>query len=171
MAFDLPTLNIVKAAEFAGRAHAGQVRKYTGEPYIEHPARVAKLVWDATGDHAACAAAWLHDVVEDCNVPLDKIHLFFGHRVGALVDMVTDVSRPEDGNRRARKALDRDHLALADAAGQTIKLADLIDNTSSIVGHDPDFAKVYLREKRELLAVLTKGDRGLWERAAAAANL
>jgi hypothetical protein len=41
---------------------------------------------------------------------------------------------------------------------QTIKLADLIDNTKTIVARDPKFAKVYLREKIALLHVLTKGD-------------
>lgn len=79
--------------------------------------------------------------------------------------MVTDVSRPEDGNRRLRKAMDRDHLALASAEGQTIKLADLIDNTASITRYDPGFAKVYMREAVELLGVLKKGDRTLRQRA------
>ncbi|HCP79386.1 MAG TPA: guanosine polyphosphate pyrophosphohydrolase, partial [Pusillimonas sp.] len=45
---------------------------------------------------------------------------------------------------------------------QTIKCADLISNTGSIVQFDPDFAKVYLEEKRLLLGVLTKADRRLW---------
>jgi (p)ppGpp synthase/HD superfamily hydrolase len=158
---------VLRAAKFAEKAHAGQTRKYTGEPYISHPRDVAWMVYAATSDDEATAAAWLHDVVEDCGVDPREIAALFGMRVAQLVEMVTDVSRPEDGNRRARKAIDRDHLARADATGQTIKLADLIDNTTSIVERDPDFAKVYLREKRELLEVLTKGDRMLWERAAA----
>lgn len=39
-----------------------------------------------------------------------------------------------------------------------IKVADLISNTSSIVTHDPKFAKVYLPEKQAMLAALTKAD-------------
>ena len=57
--------------------------------------------------------------------------------------------------------MDRDHLAEKCAATQTIKLADLIDNSASILGFDPDFAKVYMVEKRRLFEVLTKGDRSL----------
>ena len=52
---------------------------------------------------------------------------------------------------------------LADA--QTIKVADIIDNTKSIVRRDPGFAEVYLKEKAALLEVLTKADAGLRIRA------
>ncbi len=69
----------------------------------------------------------------------------------------------EEGNRATRKCLSCERLAAAPGWVQTIKCADLISNTSSIVLHDPDFAKVYSREKRELLAVLTKADRRLWD--------
>jgi len=41
---------------------------------------------------------------------------------------------------------------------QTIKVADLISNTGSIVEHDPKFAVTYLEEKRLLLDVLTNAD-------------
>ena len=43
--------------------------------------------------------------------------------------------------------------------------ADLICNTSSIIEHDPDFAKVYMAEKKLLLDVLVDGDEGLYARA------
>ena len=71
------------------------------------------------------------------------------------------MSKPEDGNRATRKAIDREHTAQAPAEAQTIKLADLISNSKSIMAHDPDFAVTYLAEKRLLLEVLTKGDPGL----------
>ncbi len=48
---------------------------------------------------------------------------------------------------------------------QTIKVADLIDNTKSIVPHDKDFAKVYLAEKDVLLQSLTDADVELWATA------
>src|SRR5690606_42105221 len=40
---------------------------------------------------------------------------------------------------------------------KTIKLADLIDNTSSIVQYDKGFAVTYLNEKRYMLNVLEGG--------------
>jgi len=35
--------SIQKACDFALHAHAGQKRKYSGEPFIEHPINVALL--------------------------------------------------------------------------------------------------------------------------------
>jgi hypothetical protein len=83
----------------------------------------------------------------------------------SLLPALTDVSRSADGNRKARKALDRAHTAKASPAAKTIKLADLIDNTKSIVEHDPEFARVYLAEKAALLEVLKEGDQVLWAMA------
>jgi GTP diphosphokinase / guanosine-3',5'-bis(diphosphate) 3'-diphosphatase len=67
----------------------------------------------------------------------------------------------ETGNRAARKTASRERLALAEGWVQTIKVADLISNTGSIVIHDPDFARVYLREKRLLIDVMVDADRRL----------
>jgi (p)ppGpp synthase/HD superfamily hydrolase len=111
------------------------------------------------------AAAWLHDVVEDTGCTFTDIHMAFGIDIATLVGWLTDVSKPEDGNRAHRKAMDRHHTAQAPAEAQTIKLADLISNSRSIMAHDPAFAVTYLAEKRLLLEVLTKGDRGLHARA------
>ena len=145
---------------FATAAHAavGQTRKYTGEPYVVHPIEVASIVKNAGGTEAMVAAALLHDVLEDTGVTFDLLVDQFGSEVAELVLWLTDVSRPEDGNRSTRKALDRQHSAAAPAAAQTVKVADLISNTRSIVAYDPGFAKTYLEEKRLLLDVLTKAD-------------
>lgn len=161
--FDL----VPRARAFAIGAHEaiGQRRKYTGEPYWHHPRAVARMVWTETLDARSTAAAWLHDVLEDTQVTVETIGMLFGAEVAQLVAEVTDVSRPEDGNRAARKALDRAHLASASPEAQTIKVADLIDNTSSIVQHDPGFARIYMAEKRALLTVLAAADLDLLVRA------
>ena len=154
---------VEKARIFATAAHAAvaQLRKYTNEPYIVHPAEVAGIVATVPHDDAMLAAAWLHDTVEDTGVTLETIREEFGDEVAVLVGWLTDVSRPDHGNRAARKAVDRAHTAMAPAKAQTIKLADLISNTRSIVEHDEKFAKTYLEEKRLLLEVMTKGDATL----------
>lgn len=162
-----------RAMFFAAEAHAsiGQVRKYTKEPYINHPRSVVAILQEAGIDQEdTLAAAWLHDVVEDTPVSDADLRAEFGDRVADLVAMVTDVSTPRDGNRATRKAIDRDHLAQADKWGQSIKLADLIDNTRSIVQHDPNFAAIYLAEKEDLLRVLTRGDAGLLSQAWSSLN-
>jgi (p)ppGpp synthase/HD superfamily hydrolase len=150
-----------KALAYATEAHKGQVRKYTGEPYIEHPKAVADIVRGVRHTPAMIAAAYLHDVVEDTPIPLTDIRLAFGEDVAGLVYWLTDKSRPSDGNRAARKAIDRLHIAAAPPNAQTIKLADMIDNTSSIAERDPSFWVVYRKEKLALLEVLDKGDAGL----------
>jgi (p)ppGpp synthase/HD superfamily hydrolase len=58
---------IKKAREFAEKAHEGQTR-WGGEPYITHPQAVAELVEQMGGGETSIAVAWLHDVVEDCDV-------------------------------------------------------------------------------------------------------
>lgn len=180
-----------RALAFSTAAHGEQKRKYTGNPYIEHPIRVAQLVKEAGGTEEMIAAAYLHDVVEDvsldrirelCGIttPIkdhsgfpesersNKLHCLayqFGHKVASLVEMVTDVSLPADGNRKARKQKDLEHLAQASPEGKTIKLADLVDNSRDIVKNDPDFARVYMREKAALLPHLHQGNQDLWYEA------
>lgn len=153
---------IDQAYEYAKEMHGEQRRKYTSEPYIHHPVAVARVISAETDcSHSVICAALMHDVVEDTAATHADILERFGYRIADLVRQVTDVSRPEDGNRAIRKAIDRQYLAGADAEAQTIKLADLIHNTFSIVEYDKKFAAVYLAEKAMLLHALDKGDRGL----------
>lgn len=158
---------VSRAEAFAIQAHdsVNQKRKYTGEPYWVHPQAVARMVRDVGGDEAMQAAALLHDVVEDTGVLLQTIIDTFGEDVGQLVESLTDVSKLSDGNRAVRKEMDRQHTAKASPRAKTIKLADLIDNTKSIVKYDPGFAWKYLSEKQKLLEVLTEGNPVLHELA------
>lgn len=158
---------VEKARVFATAAHAAvaQMRKYTYEPYIVHPADVVSIVSTVPHTDAMLAAAWLHDVVEDTGVTNETIRAEFGEEVADLVGWLTDVSRPEQGNRSTRKAIDRAHTAMAPAEAQTVKLADLISNTKSIMAHDEKFAKTYLEEKKLLLAVMIRGDATLMAEA------
>jgi len=156
-----------RAVAYATQAHEriNHRRKYSNQPYQEHLRAVAELVAGMTDDPEMVAAAWLHDTVEDTPATLGQIEQEFGVSVASLVEELTDVSKPSDGNRAARKKIDRDHLALASARAQTIKLADLIDNCTDITQHDPRFAKVYLAEMAVLLEVLQQADNRLLQRA------
>lgn len=155
----------LKAAAHAKVMHGGQERKYTGEPYFNHVRNVAKILEDHGFDEVVVAAAYLHDTVEDTEATEEQLKLNFGFSITKLVMEVTDVSKPEDGNRELRKAKDRVHLSKSSPDGASIKLADIIDNTRDIVANDHKFAKTYLREKDELLSVLQHGDPRLWNLA------
>lgn len=156
---------IQKALLFAERAHAGQVRKYTGVPYIIHPINVAATVTslpDSTSEMVQ--AALLHDTVEDTDTTFEDIVMLFGSKVAMMVHGLTDASlneRFKEWNRERRKAIDRKQLASCSAEVQTIKMADMIDNSPSILAFAPGFAKIYMDEKRALFEVLTKGDKSL----------
>ena len=159
------------AMKFANACHEGinQRRKYSGLPYIVHPATVVAILRTIQHTPAMIQAGWLHDTVEDTGVTHDDIRRAFGDEVATLVEMVTDVSKKSDGNRAARRAIDLRHLENASSEAAAIKLADIIDNTHDIVLHDPDFARVYLHEKTDTLAVLRPKVRNwsepLWYRA------
>ena len=157
-----------RASEFARQKH-GEIdhrRKYNNLPYIVHPAEVVDILKTVPHTQEMLAAGWLHDTVEDTNTTLDEIEREFGAVVATLVEQLTDVSKPEDGNRKLRKALDLDHTSTASPNAKTIKLADLLSNSKSIVKEDANFARTYLREKSDLLLVLRAGDTTLWHQAA-----
>lgn len=163
-----------KVRLFAKAAHAavGQVRKYTGEPYIVHPADVVRILW-TYASHVDYSneefrnmenAAWLHDVVEDTAITLDVIREEFGVEVAAIVGGLTSKEKPEDGNRATRKRNELIRLSKCCKLVKTVKLADLISNTRSIEEHDAHFASTYMEEKRALLdhALKDGGDPLLW---------
>ncbi|WP_141731668.1 HD domain-containing protein [Oligoflexus tunisiensis] len=158
---------VERAQSFAEAAHRKKDhrRKYSGEPYEVHLRDVAAIVASVTADPRTIAAAWLHDVVEDTEVTLAEVEAAFGPEVAVLVENLTDVSRPQDGNRARRKELDRQHLAQARPEAKTVKLADIISNAPDIARHDAGFGRVYIREAEALLKVLKEGDPGLYQRA------
>jgi GTP pyrophosphokinase len=88
-----PDINLDRirtAFQFADRAHNGQLRK-TGDPFITHPIAVAQILAETQMDEATITAALLHDVVEDCKVPIEDIREHFGPEVASLVDGVTSL--------------------------------------------------------------------------------
>jgi len=159
----LTETDLDRAIAYAANAHAGQRRKYTNEPYVTHCLEVANIVRATGGSIEMQCAAMLHDTIEDCDVTASDIAKEFGVGVAMMIVALTD---NETGNRATRKRLSCERLAATSGDVQTIKLADLISNIASITQHDPDFAKVYLREKVVLLKAMQKDDKGLWARAA-----
>ncbi len=155
----------LKAKNFAEKVHRDQARKYSGKPYAVHLREVAGLCAEVGCRDEVVAAAWLHDAKEDQGVTDIELRAMFGDDVALLVDEVTDRSRPEDGNRKSRKNIDREHNGRASAEGKTIKLADMISNGKDISAHDPHFAVTYMREMELLLPLLKEGDSTLYARA------
>jgi guanosine-3',5'-bis(diphosphate) 3'-pyrophosphohydrolase len=162
--------------DFAAKAHGEQRRKFADEPYIAHPIRVMEICAAYTSDVTILAAALLHDVLEDTPVKKEQIKDFLltvmdaakTQRTLQLVDELTDryvkANYPQ-WNRRKRKTKEAERLANTSAESQTIKYADIIDNSAEIATQDTDFAKVFLHECNALLKKMTKGNQELYRRA------
>ena len=80
------------AYRYALEAHKGQRRK-SGHPYITHPLETAMIVADLQLDETSIAAALLHDVPENCGIPLDEIEGRFGAEVKKIVDGTTRLDK------------------------------------------------------------------------------
>ena len=157
---------IKKAAAFAEEAHAGVVRKGSGEPYFEHVERVAKAIEALGFPEHVVAAAYLHDVVEDCPVSSEELAEKFGPEVAALVAEVTNPALEKlPGNKAWRKAKEVEHLAKASYFGASLKLADISDNASNVREIDPVFAAKYLPILAAKIAVLGHGHPALLAKA------
>src|SRR3954467_4147251 len=171
------TEKIERARKFAHAAHdaIGQKRKYTQAPYWVHTDEVAKIVTEAIQDEDVICAAHLHDVLEDV-APLDStfgasaIESDFGVKVLQYVQELTNEFNKEkcpEFSRADRKSSEKKRLASVSPNAQTVKLPDVLSNIADVVEQEPEFARIYLREKEELLALLTAGSPVLLERARA----
>ena len=156
---------IDKAAAYAEKAHEGQVRKYTDLPYFVHPQRVALAVSAYTDRPEVIAAAYLHDVLEDCGqVCLKDIYEEFGVKVSDLVIELTNPSKKFPTLKRAaRKEMDRLYLNTCSANAQLIKVIDRLDNIRDMEGAPDDFKSLYFDETILLAQTLTKAPAGLVE--------
>ena len=134
------------AYQFAKTAHEGQFRRFIDLPYICHPLELATRLLLESSPIEAVAAALLHDVVEDCGVLLSTIEEKFGEKVAAHVFYLSDIAKPEDGNRKQRQSINFEHFKQSDSDTHNIKLVDLISNTRSLIFCDPRFSTVYTPE-------------------------
>ncbi len=138
MEFSERDLSLVfSALEFSSERHRDQRRKgREAAPYINHPIRVASLLWHAgeVRDIEVLAASLLHDVLEDTSTSPDEIRSRFGDRVLSLVREVTDdKSLP----KAERKRLQIEHAPSLSPEAAQVKIADKIANIHDIINTPP----------------------------------
>ena len=116
-----------EAAAFAGREHGDQRRRDGLTPYAVHPCRVALIVAAVYGvtDEITLAAAYLHDLIEDCPTDYEDIAERFGADVADIVAALTKDMRIPEAEREARYD---EQLRDGPSAARLIKLADVYDN-------------------------------------------
>jgi (p)ppGpp synthase/HD superfamily hydrolase len=129
---------IARAADFAARRHAAQVRKGAArEPYVNHLAEVAALLAKTADkpDAGLVAAGWLHDTVEDTPTEREELAQLFGEEVARIVAEVTDdKSLPKS----ERKRLQIETAASKSPRAKALKIADKISNVRSLMVSPPD---------------------------------
>jgi len=163
-------LSLVEDAyQFALKSHQGQVRQ-SGEPYMEHPLQTALILAELQLDATSLAAALLHDVPENCGVPIAEIEAQFGTEVAKLVDGNTklgklskqasaEVAASESQVENLRKML----VAMAeDLRVVFIKLADRLHNMRTLDALPPEKQRSIAQETLEIYAPLAHR-LGIWE--------
>ena len=168
-------LDVVKEAHrFALKAHEGQLRK-SGEPYLEHPIQVAITLAELQLDADTLAAALLHDVTEDCDVPISRIEEEFSPEIAQLVDGATKlgrlslkvpggvVKRGGSAAQQQAESLRKMLVAMAeDLRVVFIKLADRLHNMSTLKALPLEKRRSISRETLEIYAPLAHR-LGIWE--------
>ncbi|MCL0057596.1 bifunctional (p)ppGpp synthetase/guanosine-3',5'-bis(diphosphate) 3'-pyrophosphohydrolase, partial [Dehalococcoidales bacterium] len=157
---------IEDAYNFALSAH--QVRK-SGKPYLEHPLQTALTLAELQLDACSLAAALLHDVPENCGIPISEIGAKFGSEVAKLVDGTTrlgklswsgeGVATRESQAENLRKML----VAMAeDIRVVFIKLADRLHNMQTLDVLSSEKQRSVAQETLEIYAPLAHR-LGIWE--------
>jgi len=159
---------VEEAYNFASQAHQGQVRK-SGEPYLQHPLQVALTLAELQLDASSLAAALLHDVPENCGIPISEIETKFGSEIAKLVDGTTKLSKlSRSGEGVVASELQVENLrkmlvAMAeDLRVVFIKLADRLHNLRTLDALSLEEQRSIAQETLEIYAPLAHR-LGIWE--------
>jgi (p)ppGpp synthase/HD superfamily hydrolase len=117
--------------------------KHGALPYSYHLVAVAGIVSCYTTDPDVIAAAWLHDIVEDCeSIDLEVVEAMTNARVADIVDRLTDPPGP----RELAKQVSMPRI-LRSKEASLIKQADRYHNhASTILDRSVKHAKLYFAE-------------------------
>ncbi|MBF6592432.1 MAG: bifunctional (p)ppGpp synthetase/guanosine-3',5'-bis(diphosphate) 3'-pyrophosphohydrolase, partial [Ktedonobacterales bacterium] len=166
----------------AAAAHQGVCRK-SGEPFIEHPLAVARILAELAMDAQGIAAALLHDTVEDTTLTLERVGERFGPEIAAIVDGVTKFqavamtdaepeasTSPAADPQRLRELTARQKAEtvrklfmamMRDPRVVLLKLADRLHNMRTLASMAPNKREIISRETLEIYVPLA-GRIGLY---------
>ncbi len=137
------------ALSLAEKAHEGVMRKDKVTPYIEHPMKVASLLFDAgIRDENVLVTAILHDVVEDTEISLLDISTKFGDEIATSVKKLSKPSNYSNDNYYA--GIQSDPVAVL------VKLADRTHNLSTFSVFSKEKKAEYIKETEEFVYPLIK---------------
>ncbi len=149
------------AREDTMKFHMGQKRKWSNEPYHNHPIRVAEAILNSKwGEYEDLViAAYGHDWLEDCETSHDYIIDSYGVGVYNIIFDVTNVYTKEAYphlNRQLRISFcEHQRLGYISRFAKVLKMFDRLDNLD---GLDKGFAPTYLKESHSLLNSVKDAD-------------
>jgi len=150
--------SITDALEVAKKAHLGQTRKGSGEPYLNHLLRTALILLELAlqkNNAAVICASLLHDVAEDTKVTANDVEDDFGHQVGDMVRALTHPPLKDDETKFARNMRYLEHLRWAGRDSHIVKAADRLDNLLSMEGaFTPERRAEYIMESEQAVLPL-----------------
>jgi (p)ppGpp synthase/HD superfamily hydrolase len=155
---------VVRAYQFAEKAHQGALRKFSGLPYFSHVKYVARVLEQLHQDPEVVAAGFLHDVIEDTQHSYEDILSEFGRRVADIVMGVTSDKADVEAAGRKKLYLAR-KMAEMPQDCLTVKLADRFHNVLFLENDctPQAFVVKYYKETRFLLYTLEEEGRELTE--------
>jgi GTP pyrophosphokinase len=147
---------VEKAYRFSWNAHRDQLRK-SGEPFLAHPVAVALILAEQKFDTVTIAAGLLHDVLEDTQIPREKIGEEFGQEILLLVEGVTKIQRFQLKSREERQAETYRKMLLSmaeDIRVIIIKFADRLHNLRTLTYLAPAKIRQVAAETLDIYAPL-----------------
>lgn len=152
-------LELVRQAfELAESCHAGQLRK-SGDPYLVHPLRVARMLAGVGLDAPSVVAGILHDTIEDSELTVFELTERFGREIALLVDGVTKLGKIPYLSRRENQAVSFRKLLVAmsrDIRVLLVKLCDRVDNMRTLDAMPPSTQRRIAQETADIYAPLAR---------------
>ncbi len=147
-------LVIYDAQLFATKKHKGQIRRNSGESYIEHPLRVSRIVGKYTKNTDLIICALLHDTIEDTTATYLELKENFGENVANIVLSLTndkkEITRVGKTKYLLKKMNNLNNGALL------VKLADRLDNVSDLSTGSSKWSYKYAKQTKHILDNLNK---------------
>jgi GTP diphosphokinase / guanosine-3',5'-bis(diphosphate) 3'-diphosphatase len=145
-----------EAYSFSATAHEGQKRQ-SGEPFLSHPLRVARIISRLKLDVSSIVAGLLHDTLEDCGLNREEVENKFGKEIAHLVDGVTKIGKIEFKTHEEKQAENFRKMILSmseDIRVILIKLADRLHNMRTLEHLPEDKQRRIAQETLDIYAPL-----------------
>lgn len=147
---------ITRAWEFMAERKGNDTRA-GGEPFMDHPLRIARILAELDLDAESIACTFLHGTLDELGIGLEEITERFGPAVAALVSGTSRVSALKTANKtlHGAESVRRMFFALVgDLRIVIIRLADRLDRMRHLKGYPEETRKAIAQETIDIWAPL-----------------